>query len=494
MLNKIRFYMDSNVLLRRIIQGGSILAAGTISDHVMRFVRNMILARLLAPEAFGIMGTIIAVLAAFEALTQVGIRQAVIQNQSRAETEFLNVAWLLALSRGVGLYIIVFIASPLIGSIYERTELTNILRIVALSLVINGAISPRLHVLEKNLQFKYWVIIVYGAGIVGSITGVTAAFYMNNVWALVVAYMTESILKCSLSYIVCPIRPSLNIHSDSLHRIIAFSRRMFGLPILLMIFAQADIFVIGKVLNLDELGIYALAKTLAETPITVFSMIISPLLLPILAGIQDDMIKLRQAMLSMINVVMTFGIPFFAFLIIYAKPIVVIVYGEKYQVASIPFGILCAYAFFFIISVIIMQMFLALGRPDIQRTASIWRAVIFGILIYPLTSTYGLTGGSITILASAFISLLFQTQYTSKIIGLRFSDCVKVSLVGIKLSLFICVPGFIVLRLFDMSAFSAVCIGILCCLLAWIAGGHTIRILGKDMAWIASNSKVTNAN
>jgi lipopolysaccharide exporter len=494
MLNKIRIYLNSSSILKRVVQGGGILAAGTIADNVTRFARNMILARLLAPEAFGIMGTVVAILSAFEALTQVGIRQSVIQNKKGADTEFLNVAWLLSMARGLGLYAIVFMSSPLIGSFYGRSDLIGILRVVAITLIINGAISPRLHVLEKNLQFKYWVFIVQGAGITGAIAGILAAFYLLSVWALVLAYVTEAIIKCSLSYIICPIRPTLNIHSNSLHEIFEYSRRMFGLPILLMIFSQADIFVIGKVLDLDALGIYTLAKMLAETPITIFSMIISPLLMPIFAGIQDDRMKLRRMMFFVVEIVTTFCIPLFAFLIIYAKPLITIVYGEKYQVASVPFRILCVYAFFFVISVVIMQMFLALGSPNLQRTASIWRAVIFSMLIYPLTYHYGLIGGSITILISTLLSLALQTKYTFRLIDMGISDIAKISVTGVKLSFIILIPGILILELFDIHAFIAICFGVLCCMAAWIVGGYSLHFLRHNIPWVLNDTDLPNAS
>src|SRR4030042_3650986 len=104
------------------------LAVGTVVERGLRFVRYVILTRILAPDQFGLMAIVMVAASAFDALTEVGIKQSVIQNKRGADPEYLNVAWWFQAVRGLGLFSVAFLAAPWISSFYERPELSRLLR------------------------------------------------------------------------------------------------------------------------------------------------------------------------------------------------------------------------------------------------------------------------------------------------------------------------------------------------------------------------------
>ena len=150
---KVKDLMHSRPLLALCLQGGSVLAVGSGVDSLFRFARNIILARLLAPEAFGLMATIMAAVDTVEAFTEVGLRLSVIQNPRGSEKPFLNVVWWVSFLRGVALYTAVHFLAPFISSFYERPEAVGHLRVGLSVLVFGGLLSPRVHVLEKEMKF-----------------------------------------------------------------------------------------------------------------------------------------------------------------------------------------------------------------------------------------------------------------------------------------------------------------------------------------------------
>ena len=285
--HNIKKLIHSKNLLGRSARGGSILMAGSFVENGLRFIRNIILARLLAPEAFGLMATVLASVAVIEAFSEVGLRQSVIQNKNGSKEGFLNITWWIASVRGFALFAIGFFAAPFICDFYGKPESVLLIRTGFLAILFNGFLSPKVHVLEKEMRFKNWVFLMQGAGVLGVLITVMSALMLMNVWALVIGFVAESCIRSLSSFLFFPIIPRLNFNQVFLKDIIDFSKRIFGLPILMMIFSQADIFVIGKVLSLEQLGIYSLARSLAELPNTFLSKIINPIVLPAFSSIQD---------------------------------------------------------------------------------------------------------------------------------------------------------------------------------------------------------------
>src|SRR5271155_443937 len=116
-------------LKARVFRGGVWLGAGSLTEQVFRFTRNMILTRLLAPEAFGIMAIIQATTAIIQCLTEVGVKEGLIQNPNGDKEEYIDAAWWLAMLRSLSIYVILFAAAPFIAKFYGNVELSRLLRV-----------------------------------------------------------------------------------------------------------------------------------------------------------------------------------------------------------------------------------------------------------------------------------------------------------------------------------------------------------------------------
>jgi len=471
-LKKISTVFKSNSLTAKFAKGGGILAIGSLLENLLRFARNIILARILAPEAFGLMATVISSVSVLEALTQVGLRQSTIQNKNSANDEFLNAVWWISSLRGTVIYLMAFFASPYISAYFGRPDAVNILRIGFLVFLFYGFISPRIHILEKELRFKKWVIMMQGAGIAGVIVAIASAFVLKNVWALLLGYLTEAALRTTLSFILCPIKPNFKLDRSYTKEVLNFSRRMFGLPIIMMIYTQIDIFVIGKILSLKILGTYVLVKHLAEMPMEFFSKIVHPVTLPVFSSMQEEKTKLVNTLISVTRITGLFGIPLVAFLFLYGEPILNLVYGPVYSRIAIPFGILCISAMIVIISSLIVQMNFAIGQPNLHRTASLIRTIIFIILIFPATKFFGLTGTATAGLIAVIAMIMIQLLYAKKVIDLYPQKYLQNLLPGILTSLIIIVPSFVIQVFFIKEGFNFLLIGIGLCTIAWFYGIH----------------------
>jgi O-antigen/teichoic acid export membrane protein len=477
-LNKLQLLMKSEGLLGRCVRGGAFLTLGGVLENLSRFIRNMILARLLVPEAFGLMATVMAAVAALEAFAEVGLRQSVIQNRRGAEESFLNITWWISSLRGIGLYAIAFLATPIICQFFNKPDAILELRVGFLVILLNGLISPRIHVLEKEMRFGNWVLLIQGAAFSGILVAIISAFFLRNVWALILGYLTGASLRTMLSFVCYPFKPSLKFDRESFREIMQFSRGMFGLPILMMLFAQTDVFVIGKVVSLELLGMYVLARAIAEMPVTVISKIVNPVILPAFSSMQGDRDKLRAVLLAVTRAASIFGMSLIASLILFSKPLLSFAYGPQYGRVAIPFSILCLYSFILMCAQVIMEMYLSIGKPDIHRIASLVRAAIFLLIIYPLTKNLGLIGASLSTLIGVCVSFSIQLIYVRKMLGIEILEYLKTWTQGIKLSVVVVmIPGLLFKIFFDKLGTASVGVGVLLGLIAWALGFKNLGLL-----------------
>jgi lipopolysaccharide exporter len=425
------------------IGGAGALAVGVMVERGTRFVRNMILARLLAPESFGLIAIVMVSAMAFEAMTEVGVKQSVIQNSRGSEEKYLNVALWVQIVRGLGLFIIAMMVAPLIAHFYNNVELTNLIRVCFLSVFFRLLQSPKAYVFQKEFKFRWVVLLEQGSALLGTITTLVLSFLMRNVWALVIGYVAEGAILCLLSYILAPFRPRMGIDRQCFGELMAFGRGMFGLPILAMFSFQLDVLVLGKVVSSEQLGIYYLALTLVNLPMDVFSRIIGPVLLPAFAEGQADKEKVLRMVLKLSRAIAILFLPMLIVIAGCASPILLIVFGAKFTVAAVPLTILMTFAFIFGQTMVITQVYMGLGNPHLHRRFSIVRLAILVLLMYPCVLLFGPTGAASVVLLANLIALVCQVLWVRRLIDLKVSSYFRTYLPGLLLA----IPSAVILGL-----------------------------------------------
>lgn len=426
--------MSGSGLKAKVIQGAIALGIGKVAGGGLKFVRYMLLARLLAPGEFGQMAIVSLVAMAFQSFTEVGVRQSVIQNRRGAEYEYLNAAFWMQAVRGLGLFAAGMVLAPFISNFYGMPGLLKLLQVSFFAVLSWGFISPRAHLLEKEYKFGWAVILKQGSSILGTIVTVALAFFIGNVWSLVLGFTAEAALMCLLSYLLVPFMPSLKIDKKSLRELMQFARGMFGLPILAMISFQTDIMVLGKMVPKEYLGMYSLAAMLAYTPVEWFTHIINPVLLPAFAQKQDNRKSLCQAVLKVTRTTAIFGMPLIAFMVVCASSILLVVYGHTYVAVAAPFAVLCLNILLRTQGVVLFSAYLAVGQPGLHRRFVLLRSLILVGLIYPAILYFGLLGAAAVVFVSGFIAFVMQVFWCRRIIDLKFGSYVRCYIPGLLLS------------------------------------------------------------
>jgi O-antigen/teichoic acid export membrane protein len=418
-----------------VFRGGAWLGAGSMFEQVIRFARNMLLTRLLAPAAFGTMAIVLSATSLIGILAEVGAREALIQNPRGCEDEYVGATFWLSLGRAALIYVTVFLTAPLVSRFYGNLELASLARVATLSVVFDGLMSPRAIVAMKQMRYSKWAIVQNGGGILGVLTTVVLSFFMRDVWALVIGFCSENGARCILSYAVCPYRPRFRVDAHAFRDLTRFSRGLFGLAFLNLIFTRVDIFVLGKLFPASDLGLYSMAVYLVQTPSVFLAAIFVQTLLPALSRIQDDHERMNRILLKVSSATLMLGLPALVFVGFCGRSLLTLIYGPRYSAVA-PALVLAAVASFLnLLNVQITLMFYAKGTPHLHRRSVAVMAGVAVILVYPLSKGLGIWAGQLACLLAVIAGYLLQLERIRTVTGLPMKEYGKRFLVPAAISL-----------------------------------------------------------
>lgn len=408
----------SGSLRAKAMRGGVFLGGGSVAEQATRLARNILLTRLLVPSAFGTMAIVMSSSAIVGTLTEVGLRAAVVQNPRGGEKAYLDAGWWMAMGRAVFTYAIIFAMAPWVARFYGSAELSALLRVTLLGTVFDGAMSPRSILPQKELKFGRWIGITNGGAIAGVVLTVVLAFAFRNVWALAIGFCAENAFRCLLSYILCPGLPALKWDRHIAADLYKFSRGVFGLSFLNLIFSRTDIFVLGKLYSTTQLGFYSMAVALVQTPSVFFVGMMAQTLFPAVAHVQQDKERVNRILIEVTSWLILLGLPCVVLFYLCGHSFLSIIYGARYVAAAKPLAVAAAVVFLNILNVAITCVFSGIGRPELHRRAVTASAVVMILAVYPASRLLGMVGGQVATLLAVIVSLLLQIARMHALTGL----------------------------------------------------------------------------
>ena len=282
MLRKLGSSFRTDGLRARALRGtaASVVTAG--GAHVLRLLSNLILTRLLFPEAFGLMALIQVIIMGIEMVSTFGLRISVMQDKRGDEEDFLNTAWTLQAIRGVLLWLAVCASAPLFTWIYEQPALTAMLPVAGLTLAINGFYTTNVLSVQRHLQLGRYTSLTLLSLAINLVFLVAAAWWLGTVWALVIGSVFSSLVSLFLYARYLPgITNRFRLERRSVSAIMTLGKYLFFSTIATYVINQSDRAVLGLFIPIGLLGIYGIAWTLATLPTTLATTIAKSVVFPL---------------------------------------------------------------------------------------------------------------------------------------------------------------------------------------------------------------------
>ena len=407
-------------LTTKTVQGVGWSGISQIVTQGFQFIVKVILARLLVPEDFGIIGMALIFTTLIQTVNELGLSAAIIQRKDINEKHLSTSFWI-SVFMGMILCAIAIIASPFIADFFKEGIVQPIVSILSIGFILGSFGTVHRTLLEKKIDFKNMTITEIGATASSGIVSVVFALLGFGVWSLVIGSLMGSFGRSALLWLRCPWRPSLIFDFKSFEDLFGFGKNVMGSRILDYISANADYLLIAKFLSATSLGLYTLAYQMAIFPLSQISSIITRVTFPTFSTIQDDNAKLRQGYLKAIKYTSLITFPLLAGLVVVAPEFIPIVIGEKWMPMVLPLQILCVAGALKSVGTHVGSILLSKGHSDIQFKWTMFTAIVLPIAIL-VGVQQDILGVAAAITVMSLSLFLIIQKITNRLIDLSFYD------------------------------------------------------------------------
>jgi lipopolysaccharide exporter len=384
-------------LRTRVVRGGFWVFALRITDRLFRLARTIVLARFLAPADFGLFGIALLAMSALETFSQTGFNVALIQKKGDTKP-YLDTAWTVQVIRGIILALILFAIAPYVARFFEAPAAKPILQVIGLSVLFQGFVNIGVVCFQKELEFHKQFVYIFSGTFVDISVAISAAFLLRNVWALVFGLLAGNLVRMVVSYLIHPYQPRLRFNQQQFKELFGFGRWVLGSSILMFLITQGDDALVGKVLGVTALGFYQLAYTLSNLPATEISHVISQVTFPAYSKLQDNLPRLREAYLKVLQITAFLSFPITGLIFVLAPDFTKIFLGEKWMPMVPAMQVLVLWGLIRSMGATTGPIIYAVGRPKILTKYQLCQLIMLIILIYPFTMRWGILGASLAVL------------------------------------------------------------------------------------------------
>jgi O-antigen/teichoic acid export membrane protein len=402
------------------VRGGAITVIGQVSKFSLRMVSLIILARLLAPEDYGLIGMVTVVLGFVNLFKDLGLSVATVQAPELNHRQVSTMFWInMAIS--VAIMLVTIALAPAIAWFYKEPRLIEITLVLAIGFIFGGLSVQHQALLRRQMRFKDLAIIEIVSMFLGVIAAIVSAWYGAAYWSLVILQLIGQVTTAAGVWLLCGWRPGLPIRGSGIRPMLAIGGNYTGFMILNYLSTNLDNVLIGSSLGAVPLGLYNRAYQLLLMPLQQISIPIKNVAIPTLSHLQTDIERYCSYYQKALLLMTTFAMPLVAFTFVSADQLILVMMGEKWLDIVPIFRVLSVAAFLNTFSMASGWAFISFGRTDRQFHWSIIASVLT-----TLSFLIGIRWGAIGVAAGFSISRLIiqpaEIVYCYRGLPLRFRD------------------------------------------------------------------------
>ena len=406
---------EQQSLKDKTIKGTMWSAIDNVAQFGVQFVVSIVLARLLSPDDYGLIGIITIFTTVCTAIISGGFSNALIRTQKPTEEDY-NTAFICNLLMSILLYAIVFICSPLIADFFNRQELVALTRVSSFTMIIGALGIVQQTRLTKRIDFKTQTKITLIASILSGIVGIALALMDFGVWALVVQGIILQTLRTLLLWVFNRWVPAIRFSKESFHRLFGFGWKMMVSGVLDNLWKELYQLVVGKFYSPATLGQYTRAKQFSTMFSSNLTTVIQRVTYPVLSDIQDEKERMVAAYRKIIKTTM-----FLTFALMFAlgavsEPLLYCLIGPKWHEAATYLPLICLVGSLYPLHAINLNMLQVQGRSDLFLGLEIIKKII-GLAPLFIGAFVGIFPMLYTTVITSIISYFLNSYFSGKLLG-----------------------------------------------------------------------------
>ena len=439
-------------LKQRTVKGVSWSFVEQILTRGVNFVIGIILARLLSPTDYGLVGMLAIFLAISQLFIDGGLTSALIRTKNPSEKDYSTV-YIINLTLSVVFYFLLFFCAPLVARFYDQPLLQPLMRAVSLILIIGSISSVQGTLLTIRVDFKTKSIISILAAVISGTTGIVCAYKGLGVWALVAQSIASASAVTLLTLALVRWMPKLVFSKESFKRLFSYSSKLLAASCISTIYDNAYPLVIGKKFTAADVGQYTRAGQFPGMANDTIVSALNRVAFPILSQVQDDDERLLRVYEKYIQLACFVIFPVLMGLCGCARPLVLLLLTDKWLDCVPLMQIICFSKLLNGVTVINLNLLYVKGRSDlVLRLEFIKKAIAFAILF--ISMLFNLTVMCYGLVLYSIIAAYLNTFYTNRLLGYSFSQQMKSILPYFFFSLVVLAEALLSSRFIESSLVS----------------------------------------
>lgn len=393
-------------------------AVEQVAPQVVTFIVGVVLARILDPADFGLLGLLALFMGLATVFANSGMSSGLIQRKELTKDDETSV-FAMNVVVGAFLALLLCLISPLVAEFYKQPILVPLLRVNSLIIVVSSFGLVQAALLQRNMQFHITAAVALSASVVSGVTGLTMAYLGYGVWSLIGTGISMRITQTILYWAVSKWRPCGKVRLQCIQSMWTFSSKLLYCQLIGVIYQNMYSVVIGKVYSVQSLGFYNKANRLRMLPIGILASIVQRVSFPLFSRDQNDKIQLLKRLRKLVRVTLLFSTAGLALLVVIADPLVPILLTEKWRAVIPLLRILCFAGFLHPIHVLHLMVLTAQGYSNLNlRLESI--KMVLAIIGLLLAYRHGVKALACSIVILTFIAYFINVWYNVKLLHYRW--------------------------------------------------------------------------
>lgn len=407
--------MAEQSLKSKTVRGLGWSAADIILNQGITFVVGIVLARLLSPSEYGLIGLITIFITIFNAIIDSGFSNAIIRKKDATNDDY-NTMFIVNIVASIFLFGVLFFAAPTIADFFDRTELVALTRVMGIVLIINALTITQNTILTKRIDFKTKTKASLIASISSGVIGIAMAYMGYGVWALVWQQISKQGIYTIFLWIFNKWWPTLKFSIESFHYMWGFGWKLLASTILDTAWSQLYQVVVGKYYSPATLGQYSRSKEYASLFSSNLQSVIGRVSYPVLAEVQDDKERMCNIYRRIIKLTMFVTVVCMISLGAVSEPLIYSLIGSKWDMAANFLPLICVSLSLYPLHAINLNMLKVQGRSDLFLKLEIVKkfVAVGPICLGIFVGIYWMVAGSIV---TGIIAFFLNSHYSGKMIG-----------------------------------------------------------------------------
>jgi len=314
----------------RAVSGGFVTVGAQAAKFVLNLIAAAVLARLLAPREFGLVGMVLGVTGLVGLFKELGLSTATVQRETITQQQVSNLFWVNVAVSGI-LTVISFGLAPWIASFYHDPRVTGIMMVLSLTFVLTGSTVQHQALLTRQMRFRALAVIEVTSMLVGFTAACCLAKLGFAYWALVAQQLVSSAVSFVLMWHTSGWRPTMPTRDSGVRPMLSFGAHLTIADFIGLSLMNSDSILIGRLFGAETLGLYTRASVLLARPLQQISNPINAVLIPVLSRLQSDSERYRHIFLRTYDTLALIFFSLAAMCLALARPLVLVILGPKWS-------------------------------------------------------------------------------------------------------------------------------------------------------------------